>query len=110
MISFHELGALKAERSVSVSSSIEAKIIYLAPEGSIVKPGDKLVEFDTTELQRRVRERELALSNTEAEVRRVTAELEILKEENKTQIDKPRPRYSLKRRNETPRKNKEMPR
>jgi HlyD family secretion protein len=86
VVSFHDLGALKAERSVSVSPEIEAKIIYLAPEGSMVKPGDKLVEFDTTELQRRVRERELALSNAEAEVRRAKAELEILMEENKTRI------------------------
>ncbi len=85
-ISFHDLGSLKAERSVSVSSDIEAKIIYLAPEGTIVKPGDKLVEFDTTELLRRVRERELAVSNAEAEVRRAKAELEILIEENKTRI------------------------
>lgn len=46
--------------------------------------GDKLVEIDTTEMQRDVRQKKLALKNAEAEVRRVKAELEILKEENIT--------------------------
>jgi len=86
VVSFHDMGALKAERSVPVASEIEGKIIYLVPEGRMVKPGDKLVEFDTTELERDVRQKQLALTNAEAEVSRVRAELDILIEENKTKV------------------------
>ncbi len=86
VVSFRDMGALKAERSVPVPSEIEGKIIYLVPEGRVVQPGEKLVEFDTTELERNVRQKALALTNADAEVNRVKAELDILVEENKTKV------------------------
>jgi len=86
VVSFHEMGAVKAENSVPISSEVEGKIIYLVPEGRVVKAGDKIVEFDTTEIMMDVRQKKLGVSNAEAEVRRAKAELDILKEENKTKV------------------------
>ena len=86
VVSFHEMGAVKAEKSVSFNSEVEGKIMYLVPEGRVVKKGDKLVELDTSEMQRDVRQKQLALKNADAEVKRARAEFDILKEENRTKV------------------------
>ncbi len=88
VVSFHEMGTLKAERSVPITVSVEGKIIELVPEGRVVKAGDKIAEIDTTELRREIRSKQLSLKNAEADVQRVKAELEILKAENRTKIAK----------------------
>ena len=48
-------GELKAERSTSIMapnirSSFSNTVTYLAPEGTIVKKGDRIVEFDDSSL------------------------------------------------------------
>lgn len=86
-ISFHEVGNLDAEKSVSVNSEIEGKILYLIPEGKTVKAGDKLVELDTTQLEKDVRNQELTYQNALADVNRAKAEMDILKESNKTEVE-----------------------
>src|SRR5581483_3446539 len=44
------VGELRAVRSQSIYAvtSDEAKITYLPPEGSIIKPGEKVLELDST--------------------------------------------------------------
>ena len=86
-ISFHEIGTLEAVRSVSVTTQTEGKIIYLIPDGKAVMPGDKLVELDTTDVQREARNKQLAYQNAKADVARAEGELEILKETNKTEVE-----------------------
>lgn len=88
VVSFHEMGSLKAERSVPITTNVEGKVIDLVPEGRVVKAGDRIAEIDTTELRRDIRNKQLALKNAEADVQRVKAELEILKAENKTKLAK----------------------
>jgi HlyD family secretion protein len=88
IISFQEGGTLAAERSASVISDITGKIISIAPEGIAVKAGDKLVELDTTDIDKDVRDRQLAYKNALTDVSRANAELDILEESNKTELEK----------------------
>lgn len=85
-VSFHEMGALMAEKSVAVTVDINGKLIYLVSEGAIVKPGTKLAEVDTSDLQREVLNQQLAYNNTLADVDRANAELDILKKQNETDL------------------------
>ncbi|HYK88117.1 MAG TPA: HlyD family efflux transporter periplasmic adaptor subunit [Acidobacteriota bacterium] len=65
-------GELRAVRSHAIfaSTSEEAKITYLPPEGSIVKPGDRLVELDSGTLLEKIKD---------AEEKIVAADNEIIK-------------------------------
>ncbi len=87
-VSFHEIGALDAERSVQVEAGAGGKIISMINEGTVVKAGDKLVELDDTDTQRELRNQELQVKNADADVLRVRAEQTMLKESNKTERDK----------------------
>ena len=51
-------GELRAVRSRTIFSNTaeDAKIVYLPPEGSIVKPGDRLVELDSTTVLNKIKE------------------------------------------------------
>ena len=86
VVSFHEIGTLEAERSVAVNTEVGGKIISLVDDGRVVRAGDGLVELDTTDLEREVRNQELTYGNAEAAVDRANAELDILKESNKTEV------------------------
>lgn len=85
-VSFHEMGTLRAERSVPVLSEINGKIISLTGEGTVVKPGTKLAVLDTSELEREARNQQLEFNNREADVDRANAELDILKKQNETEL------------------------
>jgi HlyD family secretion protein len=52
-----ELRAVKS-RIISAITSSEAKITYLPPEGSVVKPGDRLVELDSGTLLEKIKDSE----------------------------------------------------
>ena len=72
-ISIVRSGEVKARRSVTVSAPTVGEkllITHLIPEGTFVKKGDVLVEFDTTELLERLRsaERELVAARAELEL------------------------------------------
>lgn len=72
-ISIVRSGEVKARRSVTVSApTVGEKLVItrLIPEGTFVKKGDVLVEFDNTELLERLRnaERELAAAKAELEL------------------------------------------
>ncbi|MCE5198785.1 MAG: efflux RND transporter periplasmic adaptor subunit [Armatimonadota bacterium] len=87
-ISFHEIGTLEAEKSVPVLTETGGKIIKLVQEGKVVVAGERLVEMDTTDLLKEVRNQKLNYQNALADVNRVQAELDILKESNKTDLEK----------------------
>jgi len=86
VISFHEIGTLEAEKSVSVSTPTGGRIIRLIQDGIVVKPGDELVILDTSDLTREVRNAQLTYQNALADVARAEAELEILKKANETEV------------------------
>jgi len=85
-VSFHEMGALRAERSVPVLSEINGKIISLIDEGTVVKPGARLAVLDTSDLEREARNQQLEFNNRAADVDRANAELDILKKQNETEL------------------------
>lgn len=92
-VSFHEIGTLDAQKSVSVYGEDNGKIITLVAEGTMVKPGDKIAEMDTADLLREVRTQKMAVTNAEAEVSRAEAERDMLKASNKTELDKQQADY-----------------
>ena len=85
-VTFHEMGTLRAERSVPVMSEINGKIISIIDEGTMVRTGDKLAVLDTSELEREARNQQLEYNNREADVDRANAELDILKKQNETEL------------------------
>jgi RND family efflux transporter MFP subunit len=86
VISFHEIGTLDSERSVSVTTETGGSIISLVPDGTVVKPGDVLVVLDTSEILRDVRNAQLTYENALADIVRAQSELEILKKSNATEV------------------------
>ena len=87
-VSFHEIGTLAAERSVAVYGVEDGKIIALVSEGTIVKPGDRIAEMDTTQIVREVRNQKLTVTNAKADVARAEEELRMLELSNKTEVAK----------------------
>jgi multidrug efflux pump subunit AcrA (membrane-fusion protein) len=63
-------GELRAVRSHAVfaTTTEEAKITYLPPEGSIVKPGDRLVELDSGTLLVKIKDAEEKIVAAENEI------------------------------------------
>lgn len=94
-VSFQEIGTLEAETSIPVISEITGKIISIAPEGTDVQAGAKLVEMDTTEIDKEVRNQELSYQNALADVKRAESDLELLKESNKTDIEKTQAQFDF---------------
>ena len=55
-------GELRAVRSRTIygASSDEAKIVYMPPEGAVIKAGDLVVELDSTNIQTRIKDARIA--------------------------------------------------
>lgn len=85
-VSFHEMGNMQAAKSVAVASEVNGKIISLVTEGKVVKNGDKLVELDTSDVQKEVRNQELNFKNTVNDLDRAKAAFELLKKSNQTDL------------------------
>ncbi|MHB0998089.1 MAG: efflux RND transporter periplasmic adaptor subunit [Armatimonadota bacterium] len=85
-VSFHQNGTLEAKISVPVLSSIRGKLIDLADEGLYVKAGTKIAELDTEDIERDIRNAKLKYENSQADVKRVQADFELFKEQNRTDI------------------------
>lgn len=84
-----ENGYLKAKNSVEVQPEFEGegKITWLVEEGKAVVKGEKLAEFDRTEIQQRIDEvtNDLTVLETQAETAR--AELEIERRDGNAQVE-----------------------
>ncbi|MBI2265278.1 MAG: efflux RND transporter periplasmic adaptor subunit [Armatimonadetes bacterium] len=89
-IPVRELGKLKAEKSVTISARIPGKIIRLCKEGAEVKPGDFLIQIDTSDMVRTLQERELDHQNALNEVLKTKGELDSLRLENELKIKQTR--------------------
>ncbi len=88
-ITISENGYLKAKNSVEVKPEFEGqgKLTWLAEEGKAVAKGDKLAEFDKTEVQQRFDEvtNDLTVLETQSETAR--AELEIERRDGNAQVE-----------------------
>ena len=91
-------GELKAMKSIVLSAPSGAgdiQIVSLVKNGSMVKKGDVVVQFDTTSLQRTLDQKRSEFKTTEGEIGKTRAEGRIKEEENLTQVTKNR--YDVQR-------------
>jgi HlyD family secretion protein len=80
-------GEVKALKSVTVSAPAEAgdlQIIKLAAEGTVVKPGDSVVEFDKTKTEQDLAQFKSALKSAQAAIDQARAQARLTEEEDKT--------------------------
>lgn len=87
VVSVKELGNIQAEQSISVSSEIDGKIIYIIPEGKTAQPGDLLIQLDDTPLKNEYQASKLAYANQQALVEKAKLETAILKESNRNEVE-----------------------
>jgi len=86
-------GEVKALKSVTISAPAEAgdlQIIKVSPEGTAVKPGDVVVEFDKTKTEQDLAQFKSSLKSAEAAIEQARAQARLAEEENKTAVLKAR--------------------
>ena len=86
-------GEVKALRSLTISAPSQAgdlRIVRLSPEGTVVKAGDVVVEFDKTKTEQDLAQFRSALKSAEAEIGQAKAQARLAEEENKTAVLKAR--------------------
>jgi HlyD family secretion protein len=91
-------GEIRPLKSVVLSSPMQAgelQIIKLAKSGTLVKPGDIVVQFDGSTLLRTVQEKQSELRQANAEIEQQRAQSRITEEQNATQLMKAQ--YDLER-------------
>lgn len=84
---FH--GEMKALKSVTISAPAEAgdlRIIKIATEGTAVKTGDVVVQFDSTKTEQELAQFRSALKSAEAEIGQAKAQARLTQEEDKTAV------------------------
>src|SRR5271166_2352419 len=86
-------GEVKALKSVTISAPAEAgdlQIVKVSPEGTVVKPGDVVVEFDKTKTEQDLAQYKSALKSAEAGIEQARAQARLTEEEDKTAVLKAR--------------------
>jgi multidrug efflux pump subunit AcrA (membrane-fusion protein) len=84
-------GEIRPLRSVVLSSPMqsgELQILKLLTNGSKVKAGDTVVQFDGTTLQRTIQEKQSELKQANAEIEQANAQARITNEQNATALMK----------------------
>src|SRR5437879_7021922 len=69
-------GEVKAQKSVTISAPAEAgdlQIMKISPEGTVVKAGDVVVEFDRTKTEKDLAQLKCALKSADDELRQTIA-------------------------------------
>jgi HlyD family secretion protein len=86
-ISVSESGTIRSRQLEVLKSEVEGQttILYLIPEGTMVKKGELLVELDASRLQDQQIEQEIRVQNAEAAWIRARENLEVVR--NQTQSD-----------------------
>lgn len=91
-------GEIQAQRSIQLtapSGSGDIQILTLVKNGTLVKKGEVIVQFDTTQLQRRLDESRSELRTAEREIERARAQARLAEEANQTELMKAR--YDVER-------------
>lgn len=82
-------GEIKALKSVTISAPAEAgdlQIVKVSPEGTAVKPGDVVVEFDKTKTEQDLAQYRSTLKSADAEIEQARAQARLTEEEDKTTV------------------------
>jgi HlyD family secretion protein len=82
-----ELRAVRA-RVIFSNTSEETKIVYLPPEGSLVKPGDRLVELDSSTILTKIKEVEERIFAADNEIIRTRSTQESALREMEVELSK----------------------
>lgn len=87
-ISVTESGNLRNRDQVIVSNRVEGRttLIWIVEEGKMVNKGDLLVELDSSGLEDRLVDREIAIQNAEASYIRAQQELKVTKSRTQSEI------------------------
>jgi HlyD family secretion protein len=91
-------GDIRPKKSVVLAAPMqsgELQIVKLAKNGSMVKAGDVVVEFDGSTLRRTMQEKQSELKQAEAEIEQATAQGRITQEQNATELM--RSKYNIDR-------------
>jgi RND family efflux transporter MFP subunit len=82
-IAVRENAELQALRETIVRSEVEGQstVIYIIPEGTLVRQGEKLVELDVSELVEKGANQAIAVAKADAALRQARKEKEILEKE-----------------------------
>lgn len=86
-------GEVKALKSITISAPAEAgdlQIVKIASEGTAVKPGDMVVEFDKTKTEQDLAQFQSTLKSAEAEIGQAKAQERLDEEQDKTTVLKAR--------------------
>ncbi len=86
-------GEVKALKSVTISAPAEAgdlQIVKLVPEGTAVKPGDVVVDFDKTKTEQDLAVYRSTLRSAQATIDQAKAQARLTEEEDKTALLKAR--------------------
>src|ERR1700722_2988715 len=86
-------GEVKAMKSVTISAPSEAgdlQIIKVSPEGTQVKAGDVVVEFDKTKTEQDLAQYRSSLKSADAAIEQARAQARLTEEEDKTAVLKAR--------------------
>jgi len=92
-------GQLLALKSVTVTAPLQAgndlQILKLVKNGSMVNPGDVVVEFDATKLQQTARQKQSDLKQAQEAIDQIQAQDRLTEEQDKTDLTKAR--YDVER-------------
>ena len=89
-INIIESGVLQARRSVTLASDLpsnKAKIIFLQPEGEVVKPGDVIVKFDPSPFVEDITKLTADISDASAALAQAEEELQIAIQQGRENVD-----------------------
>ncbi len=84
-------GEIKPLKSIVLSSPMqsgELQILQLAKSGTMVKPGDIVVQFDPSTLERTIQEKQSEVKQADAEIEQAQAQARIAQEQNTTALVK----------------------
>jgi HlyD family secretion protein len=88
-ISVAESGTIRPRDQVVLKNQMDdpSTILFIVPEGSIVKKGDLLVELDVTRVETELIERRIRLQNAEAELIHAQENLNVVRNQAQADID-----------------------
>jgi len=87
-ITLTESGTIKSRDQHIVKSEVEGRttIIYVIDEGTLVEPGELLVELDSSGLEDQLVDQQIQVENTEADYISAKENLEVVKIQNQSNI------------------------
>lgn len=83
-----ERGTIESQKTVYGKCEIPGrnKITFIVPEGTAVKKGDKVAEFETTEIDKEVKQKEVEINEAKGILAEAIQQLSIKEDENATNI------------------------